>query len=163
MRSFLAKSLFRTKFRLATTVTVLALTILQFSGFFSHLFEKDYYREFSYPYEGDVSSSVSQLRLNKKPDIAPINVYNYTFVKNCRSKCESETGLRLVFVIKSAPEHFERRLAIRKTWGFEGRFSDVEIRRVFMLGVRNNAQQQETIDKESTVSNINNRYSHCKL
>lgn len=161
MCSFLAKSLFRTKFRLATA-TALALTILQFFGAFSHLFEKDYYTEFSYPYEGDVRSSVSQLRLDKKPDVAPVNFYNYTFRKDCRSRCDSETtGLRLVFVIKSAPEHFERRLAIRETWGYEGRFSDVEIRRVFVLGFQSDVRQQERIDKESMVCNVNN--SHCKL
>nr|CAD7588247.1 unnamed protein product [Timema genevievae] len=44
-------------------------------------------------------------------------------------------GYGLVYIIKSAMENFNKRMAIRHSWGFEKRFSDVPIRTVFVLGV----------------------------
>ena len=41
----------------------------------------------------------------------------------------------LLIIVKSKNEHFERRNAIRNSWGFEKRFSDVLIRTVFSLGI----------------------------
>ncbi|XP_026467972.1 beta-1,3-galactosyltransferase brn-like isoform X2 [Ctenocephalides felis] len=46
--------------------------------------------------------------------------------------------------------HFERRVAIRSTWGYENRFSDVIIKTVFMLGISLHDEiLQENINKES--------------
>ena len=36
--------------------------------------------------------------------------------------------------MKSAVPHFHKRQVIRKTWGYENRFSDVPVRTVFLLG-----------------------------
>lgn len=90
-----------------------------------------------------------QMRSGQQPDVAPINGYNYTFLSNCRHKCrqpgdEEDTLIvpRLVFIIKSAMHHFGRRNAIRQSWGFEKRFSDVIIRTVFMVGVADQASTQ---------------------
>lgn len=40
-----------------------------------------------------------------------------------------------MIVVKSKVDHFERRNAIRNSWGYERRFSDVLIRTVFSLGI----------------------------
>lgn len=40
----------------------------------------------------------------------------------------------MVYIVKSAIGNFDRRAAIRKSWGYERRFSDVQIRTVFLLG-----------------------------
>jgi len=37
-------------------------------------------------------------------------------------------------LVKSSLNHFDRRKIIRRTWGFENRFSDVSTRTVFILG-----------------------------
>ena len=42
--------------------------------------------------------------------------------------------LRVVYLVKSALKNFSQRRAIRQTWGYEGRFSDVPLRTVFLLG-----------------------------
>lgn len=55
-------------------------------------------------------------------------------------KCKDEFGQiplnpHLMIVVKSKISNFDRRNAIRNSWGFERRFSDVLIRTVFSLGI----------------------------
>ncbi|XP_044729452.1 beta-1,3-galactosyltransferase brn [Chrysoperla carnea] len=127
--------------------------IIEYFGIFVHLFEKDYYKEFNYPYHGDIHQSIQQLRQHEKVDIPPINFYNYSFISNCEKKCTDSYNKyirpRLVYIVKSAIDHFDRRLAIRKSWGYENRFSDVIIRTVFILGTQHDSHLQERISKES--------------
>lgn len=134
------------------TVTVLLIITLQYFGVFTHVFELDFYRHFHYPLEGDIQKYVLQLRNVEVPDVAPINMYNYTFISSCNKKCmenDYSGKLRLVYIVKSAVNHFDRRLAIRSSWGFEKRFSDVPIRTVFLLGVNpKNVDLQIGIEKE---------------
>lgn len=134
------------------TVTILVIITLQFFGVFTHIFELDFYTNFSYPLEGDIQKYVLQLRNMEIPDVVPINVYNYTFISSCNKKCR-ETDyagkLRLLYIVKSAVHHFDRRLAIRNSWGFEKRFSDVPIRTVFLLGINpGNGHLQTEVEKE---------------
>lgn len=134
------------------TVTVLVIITLQYFGVFTHIFELDFYTNFSYPLEGDIQKYVLQLRNMEIPDVAPINVYNYTFISSCNKKCrqsEYVRELRLLYIVKSAIHHFDRRLAIRNSWGFEKRFSDVPIRTVFLLGINpGNVHLQTDVEKE---------------
>jgi len=134
------------------TVAVLVIVILQYFGVFTHIFELDFYMTFSYPLEGDIQKYVLQLRNMEVPDVAPINMYNYTFISSCNKKCsESDYSgkLRLVYIVKSALTHFDKRLAIRSSWGFEKRFSDVPIRTVFLLGTEpEDADLQMNVEKE---------------
>ncbi|EFA03672.1 Beta-1,3-galactosyltransferase brn-like Protein [Tribolium castaneum] len=124
------------------------LTVLYYFGVFTHLFESEFKHHFRYPYDGDIEELVQQLRSNATPKVPPINTYNFRFAKSSSNKCKNVENLRLVFLVKSAPEHFDRRLAIRSSWGFEHRFSDVEIRTVFLLGERSDATSQLKIRKE---------------
>nr|CAG4637825.1 EOG090X07IA [Chydorus sphaericus] len=97
-----------------------------YMGVFTHLAERDYYTEFSYPLNIDVLPLVRSLRSGIKD------------------------GPRILFVIKSALPHFDRRMAIRQTWGFERRFSDVVIRTVFLLGTAtDNHLIQSKINEEA--------------
>lgn len=81
-----------------------------------------------------------------------INYYNYTFITSANGKCvdnEDDYPLKLVYLVKSATDNFERREAIRNTWGFEKRFSDVNIKTVFILGLPSNEDTQFKINEES--------------
>lgn len=128
------------RFRIKYVVAVcLSLFVLDYFGAFTHYFEADFYKEFNYPLEGDVLKYADQVRQGKKPEVDPINLYNYTFTFNSRHKCWNEeeeifSVPKLVFIVKTALRNFNRRTAIRRSWGFERRFSDVLIKTVFMLG-----------------------------
>ncbi|TRY88083.1 hypothetical protein DNTS_024143 [Danionella cerebrum] len=59
-------------------------------------------------------------------------------VINQPGKCDldkEEDKIFLLFAIKSMPKHFERRQAVRETWGKEGQYvSGLHVRTVFLLG-----------------------------
>ncbi|GLV38814.1 brainiac [Carabus blaptoides fortunei] len=133
-------------------IAICAFLILKFFGVFTHIFERDFYNDFHYPYDGDVHEFVEQLRHNVKPDVAPINVYNYSFITDCGHKCRSSEGdvlePRLVYIVKSAIHNGARREAIRQSWGYEHRFSDVTIRTVFLLGVDSDGTSFDTVKSE---------------
>lgn len=130
-------------------LAIITLGAFYIFGVFTHLFEKDFNTQFSYPYEGDIHLYVQQLRNNRTPDVSPINRYNYEYLKNPQNKCGNAQEIKLVYLVKSEMSHFEQRSAIRVTWGFEQRFSDVQIRRVFLLGKGLDENLQNKINQES--------------
>ncbi|XP_033331593.2 beta-1,3-galactosyltransferase brn [Megalopta genalis] len=126
--------------------------LLDFFGAFTHFFEVQYDSNFVYPYEGDVHEFVNALRHNEEPKVAPINVYNYTFIINNKQKCiePAYNNYRVVYIVKSAIEHFERRMAIRNSWGFEKRFFDVPSKTVFVIGVHlHDSELQAKVEAEA--------------
>ncbi|XP_044266636.1 beta-1,3-galactosyltransferase brn [Tribolium madens] len=125
------------------------LIILYYFGVFTHLFESEFKSYFQYPYDGDIEEFVQALRSNASPKVPPINTYNFHFAKSSPNKCKGVENLRLVYLVKSAPGNFDRRIAIRGSWGYEHRFSDVEIRMVFLLGESEDAIWQRKIQTES--------------
>lgn len=117
------------------------------------MFELDYYRLFNYPLEGDILQYSHRIRFHQEVEVKPINLYNFTFIEKCPHKCIEDGGSpimpKITFIVKSAMPNFEHRLAIRQTWGYEQRFSDIIIRTVFMVGVSNNQELQKHIKIES--------------
>lgn len=114
---------------------IVVFILLQLLGVFTHIFERNFYTDFHYPYDGDVISLVRDLRSEITPKVPPINSYDsIDFLQNPSEKCKSDEQIRIVFLVKSAVKNFNNRIAIRSSWGFEKRFSDVEVRTVFLLG-----------------------------
>lgn len=116
-------------------ICITAIFFVEYFGLYVHLFEKDFDTTFDYPMSGNIIPYAEQMKNSEKPSLPPINEYNFTYISSSQEKCMDKTlPLRLVIIIKSAMEHFARRVAIRNSWGFEKRFSDVGIRTVFLLG-----------------------------
>ena len=121
-------------------ILVIALFILlDYCGVIKFFKQLSYEKEFSYPYDGDVAKMASYMKAGKTAPVPPEYSHSYYIKKNPNQKCLSEDGghyeqLRLVYLVKSAGANVDRRDAIRKTWGYEKRFSDVPIRTVFLLG-----------------------------
>lgn len=152
--------LFRLKYVL---FCLLVIFLLDFFGAFTHMFEEDFHTSFEYPFnDPNIPHYVKQLRNAQAPDVKPINGYNYTYLLNCRQKCRDDDDSmivpRLVFIVKSAMNHFSRRSVIRQSWGFEKRFSDVIIRTVFTLGINEGTTIQQK-DLQTEIDRENELYS----
>lgn len=118
---------------------VLFLFVLDYFGAFTHYFEQDFHKNFKYPLEGNIPHYVHQVRQGLRSDVSPVNTHNFSLVYNPKQKCrdhqDHDLKPKVLFLVKSALNHFKRRNAIRSSWGHERRFSDVVIRTVFLLGV----------------------------
>ena len=118
----------------------LLIFVIDKTGILLHYYSKDYYKEFTYPLEGDIRESMDQLRRGEDPSKSPVNQHDYFMLRQAKGKCtlsksgKNDKNIRIVYVVKSAMDHFEHRNVIRKTWGYEKRFSDVTIKTVFLLG-----------------------------
>lgn len=135
-------------------LTILGLFVLDYFGAFTHLFEKDFFKTFRYPIEGDIPYYVHQVRHGLPGSVTPLNTFNYTFLYSPKQKCKDQEP-QVLFLVKSAMRNFKRRNAIRSSWGHERRFSDVTIRTVFVLGVSHEDSEsvrhtQEQIDIEAS-------------
>ena len=120
-------------------LVIVFLIICDYCGVMKFFKQLSYDDEFSYPYDGDVQKMASYMKAGKQPPVPPEYSHSYYIKKSPNHKCLSEDGghyeqLRLVYLVKSAIGNRARRDAIRKSWGYEKRFSDVPIRTVFLLG-----------------------------
>lgn len=134
-------------------VGFLLFYIFYIFGVFTHLFELDYYEHFSYPLDLNLTGCIEGYKHDKPCTTLPINNYNYPFISKCEHKCSmynDKDQARVVYIVKSALKHFKRRSAIRQTWGYEKRFSDVPIVTVFVLGYNpEDHQLQKEISEEN--------------
>lgn len=117
-------------------------------GLLAHPFELSYETAFSYPLKGNIKNCVAALANKQTVDCRIINSYDYKFLIDNKLKCDTQTPIKLVLIIKSAIDHVDRRAAIRESWGHENRFSDVTIKRLFILGVDEENQSSDLIQNE---------------
>lgn len=141
---------------------VTILFLLNYFGVFRHLFEVKFDENFKYPFDGDISALCYQIRRGQKPDVEPINNPIFPYRHNNENKCKDELqkGLmpHLLIIVKSKNDHFERRNAIRNSWGFEKRFSDVLIRTVFSLGIDKDTSEGKPSEIQKLVDIESGRY-----
>lgn len=128
---------------------IIALWLMYYFGVFTHLFELDYYTNFVYPLEINISKCVMDIISNKsnKPPCFNINTLEYDLLLSNNSKC-SNTNIHLLVLVKSSLINFDRRRIIRQTWGFENRFSDVSTRTIFVLGKSYDIDLEKRIKEE---------------
>ncbi|KAF4532105.1 hypothetical protein B566_EDAN006199 [Ephemera danica] len=60
--------------------------------------------------------------------------YNFDLLTNLEEKCKRNESVDVVFLIVSFIKTYDRRMAIRQTWGLENHIKDAKIRRVFLMG-----------------------------
>lgn len=85
-----------------------------------------------------------------------INLTDFKFTINsnrCHISAANESSsakqLFIVVFVHSAPNHFDKRTAIRKTWGNESNVRHNQIRVVFLVGQVNDTSVQKRLIKES--------------
>ena len=106
-----------------------------------------------YPLDIDILPEIQKLKNGLEPSVQPITVFNYSYLKEAESTC---SGVRpnVLFIVKSARYHLQRRKIIRQTWGSKTRLPDVVIRIVFLIGNKLGENNLDKIlDKEDEVYN----------
>lgn len=122
------------KLLLKCALAIPIIVIVDLFGLWTHFYELDYATHYHYPLHND-----SRPQLN----------YKYLQLPKFTGEQDASNPPRLTILIKSAVGHTQRRDAIRRTWGYESRFSDVHIRRAFTLGVTGNDDDIAAIDAEN--------------
>ncbi|XP_043946564.1 N-acetyllactosaminide beta-1,3-N-acetylglucosaminyltransferase 3-like [Protopterus annectens] len=104
----------------------------------------------------DCKENTSVANINGFSELAD-HIKDFLRYKHCRSfemiydipnKCDGPQQSDKVFLflmIKSSPNHYERREVIRKTWGQERIYSGMQIRRLFILGVSSNENERKKL------------------
>ena len=118
---------------------VALLTLLLYlAGLHQYILADSYGRHYKHwgP-DHPLKSLINQLQHGEQPDLLPVNEYFYPYIYLHKEKCQSSESIRIAYIVKSAYENFEKRKAIRNSWGFENRFSDVTTRTVFLVGKKN--------------------------
>jgi len=105
--------------------------------------EKDFFTEFSYPLDIDVWPQINHFKEGRQPSVAPINQFNYNYLREADKTCLGVEPY-LLFIVKSALPHLDRRRVIRQAWGSQTRFSNVTIRTVFLIGIQ--TPSNDTVD-----------------
>ena len=141
------------RLRIAVLLILSFILFMEISGFKDRLLESDF-EDFKYPMFGNIAKLVDEM-MEAREDFDPPfkHQQSFNFKLLDELKCQplegqEDTLIRLVYVVKSAMQNFDKRLAIRKTWGFEKRFSDVPVRTVFLLGISNDKNLEERIKRE---------------
>lgn len=129
-------------------IFIISLWLIYYFGVFTHLFELDYYTQFTYPLETNITKCIMNLQSGKsdEPPCININALEYDLLLSNNTKCNR--NIHLLILVKSSLDHFDRRKIIRKTWGFENRFSDVSTRTVFIMGKSYDIDLERRINEE---------------
>ncbi|XP_064650002.1 beta-1,3-galactosyltransferase brn-like [Lineus longissimus] len=121
---------------LGILLTIPALFLLDMSGAYEYAMQTPF-THFRYPLDVDMVSVVRVVKQNGYPGLQPVNKYPFREVITNNHICDEVTDgkIFLLYAVKSAVDHFERRMAIRNAWGGE-RVLGKTIRTVFLLGTR---------------------------
>lgn len=134
-------------------LSIAMLIVIDHFGIMLHLFEVNY-SHFSYPLDISMEETLIAMKTGAEAPYKPINKYDYFYTIRNEKKClkfdsEEYEKVVILYVIKSALKHRKRRDVIRKSWGWESRFSDVVIRRIFVVGItENDDSMQAKISEE---------------
>ena len=152
-----ASKLLYFKFMIGAILSFLFLDY--FYGICILLKEKDYYTEFDFPVLGDINALIDDFKPGEIPNNTPYDNHNYNFLIKPQDSCQSsnenskkeiikQPNIDLAIFVKSAALNFNRRTAIRKTWGGNSGIKDVKIKTFFTLGDPKDVDVQNKIKEE---------------
>lgn len=81
-----------------------------------------------------------------------IDLHEYRYILNPKEKCMTDEGtykrISLLMIVASAPKNFDRRDAIRRTWGMAARSTAMHLETVFLVGAVSNRQVTDDLSRE---------------
>ena len=140
--------------------TILLFLILDYYfGISIKIKERDYYTEFDFPTFGDIKPLIRDIKQGEIPTSTTFLNHNYTFSITNQESCNSakehqkntimkRQNIDVVIFVKSAVQNFNRRRAIRNTWGGKARLKDVRIKTFFTLGTSHDVDIQKKVEEE---------------
>ena len=81
-------------------------------------------------------------------DTDPINPFHFSYTLNPSSLCSGQ-DLVVVVYVHTSPDHLERRMTIRETWGNPKNFEKEYMRVVFVVGLPEKNDTQNYLEMES--------------
>ena len=144
-----ASNLFYVKLMIGAILSFLFLD--HFYGIRILLKEKDYYTKFDFPVLGDINALIDDFKPGEIPNNTPFDNHNYNFLIKPQNSCK-QPNIDLAIFVKSAAPNFNRRTAIRKTWGGNSGIANVKIKTFFTLG------DSKDIDVQNQIKEEDNKY-----
>ena len=122
-------------------------------------------RTFKAAYDDDFSTAPQYIkhfksRPRKNNSMIPENFFNapqncnlhkYKLTMNKPTKCLQYDTVELLVMIRTIPANFDRRMAIRDTWGSKKYFPNINLVVVFLIGQAKDKQQQVNIETEDLI------------
>lgn len=115
------------------------------------------FSNFSYPLDVNLSSLIIDYKERRRHK--PINVFPFKFhllPKQCMFEAPNVLSLIkpfLLFVVKSRPENYENRMAIRMTWASKALFNPEDIKVIFSIGIPRSNRIQNVVKREHAKNN----------
>lgn len=89
----------------------------------------------SYPINANMRELVNTYKAGGYVSPLKVNEYPFKFIWNPAKVCEQGKEVFILFIIKSAIRHFDRRQAIRQTWANHELCKQLGIQRLFLVGL----------------------------
>ncbi|XP_033737077.1 beta-1,3-galactosyltransferase 1-like [Pecten maximus] len=99
----------------------------------------------------NMTDILRQYHMKGSADEQPTNSFDYRYIISPDQTCNQPDAARVLFIVKSSPEHHLRRVTIRETWGNSKRFPS--IRTIFLFGIPKNGKLLLNLQDESVTYN----------
>ncbi|XP_069128553.1 beta-1,3-galactosyltransferase 1-like [Argopecten irradians] len=104
-----------------------------------------------YPFNVNLSDIIYQYETKGYANEDPINMFNHRYIINPGEVCSGRDSIKVLFIVKSSPDHSVKRAVIRETWADRKRFPWLRV--AFSFGVPNNATSLLDLQEESSKTN----------
>lgn len=122
--------------------------VLNSFWYMSNYYQGDNYRRPPATWDRYLRNAYNMSALNATDFETLVNLTDFRFLIN-NERCRDAPDLFMVIFVHSAPANFEKRRAIRETWGRESNLVDSEVRLVFLVGTVSNDSLQESLEVEN--------------
>ncbi|OWF45975.1 beta-1,3-galactosyltransferase 5-like [Mizuhopecten yessoensis] len=99
----------------------------------------------------NMTEIVRQFDIKGYADEQTINAFDHRFIINPEKTCNFSDNIKVLFIVKSSPDHISRRVTIRETWANRKRFPST--RTIFSFGLPKSSKSFLQLQDESSTYN----------